>query len=51
MSAKKLLKVTIIMGLNKGKEATITKKKAPEGFVVINIIDGEEMTIHKTLIK
>lgn len=39
------------MGIYKGKECTLTKRKAQEGNVVVNIIDGPHIEISKTLIK
>lgn len=50
MSAKKAAKNVIFMGIHKGEVVTITKKKAPEGYVVVKV-SGQEITISKSLIK
>ena len=50
MSAKKTATKTITMGFHRGKEVTITKKKAPINYVVV-IIEDEELTIPKSMIK
>jgi hypothetical protein len=39
------------MGIYKGKECILTKKKAKDGNVIVNIIDGPHIEISKTLIK
>lgn len=50
MSAK-LKRYTITMGMNKGKQCTLTKKKAKADHVIVNIIDGPIVELHKSLIK
>jgi len=42
---------TIALGIFKGREITILKKKAREGFVFVKIKDGPTLEIHKLLIK
>lgn len=50
MSAKKTPKKTITMGRYKGQECTITRKKAREGYVVVNIVEGPSIEIHASLV-
>lgn len=50
MSAKQK-RYTVTMGMHKGKECTLTKKKAKDGNVIINIISGPVIEINKSLLK
>lgn len=59
MSAKKAAKKTaakttktllVTMGIFKDKIATPTRKKAPAGYVVVEI-EGEEITLSRSLLK
>ncbi len=48
MSAKK--KPTIPFGIHKGKEYSVTRQKARDGYVVVNIVNGPKMEINKSLL-
>jgi hypothetical protein len=45
-----LVEVIITMGMFKGKHGFLTKKKAVEGYAIVNIIDGPEIMISKNFI-
>lgn len=39
------------MGQYKGKECIVTRKKARPDYVIVNIIDGPTIEIHKSFVK
>lgn len=51
MSAKKITTKRITMGMYKGRACSITKKKASEGNVIVNIVDGPTIEIHKDFVR
>ncbi len=50
MSAKKIAAKHILMGMHKGKECSITRKKAKDGYVIVNIVGAGTIEIHKSFV-
>ena len=51
MPAKPKSKPVILMGIHKGKQVTITKKKPKvNGNIIVNIVDGPTIEISKSMV-